>query len=230
MMEGVLEITTWPLGVNTQVEKQRFINILNYTFRPGIQSLLDWLENDTDFFNAPASTKYHDAFDGGLLHHSLRVYDFMLSLDNNLQTGLDRDSIVIVSLFHDVCKANCYIKDWRNVKTYLPDKTVQYLGEDIKGYKSDSRGYFTWESVPCYKMKEQQVYGGHGAKSVYLIHRLMQLSFDEAAAIHNHMGAYEDTQYGKSSSVYERNKLAFLLHLADELATFMPDDAIMQTE
>lgn len=229
-MEGVLEITTQQTDIERrrQDEMFRFLNILDYTFRPGIQTMVEWLEGDTDFFNAPASTKYHDAFDGGLLHHSLRVYDYMTALDQNLQTGLDRDSVAIVALFHDVCKCNCYIKDWRNVKVYMPDDFIPTNPKSLTvahtQYNSDSRGYYMWESVPCYKMEEQQVYGGHGAKSVYLIQRHMQLYFDEAAAIHNHMGAYEDTKYGKSSSVYERNKLAFLLHLADELATFMGDE------
>lgn len=207
-----------------QKELDRFMTIVQYTVRPGLQTLVNWLKDDTDFFSAPASTKYHDAFEGGLLHHSLRVYDYMTALDQNLGTALDHGSMVIVSLFHDVCKANCYVQDWKNVKTYIPDSMIPLIEKNDPTIKSDSRGYFQWNSVPCYRMEEQDVYGGHGAKSVFLIHRHMQLSFDEAAAIHNHMGAYEDTPYGKSSAVYERNRLAFLLHLADELATFMPEE------
>ena len=85
--------------------KQEFIQLMSFVERDGVQSLLEWLES-TDFYTAPASTKYHGAYAGGLLEHSLNVY-YRLVRRN---TGINLDSLTISALLHDVCKIHLYEK------------------------------------------------------------------------------------------------------------------------
>ena len=54
--------------------KDEFIYLLKNTKRENIDKLIEWLEKETDFFSAPASTKYHLNYEGGLLVHSLNVF------------------------------------------------------------------------------------------------------------------------------------------------------------
>lgn len=213
----MFQITTDPTRSDNY---KRFATICVGIKRIGISDFLNWLSH-TDFITAPASTKYHEAYAGGLLEHSLNVYDRIIQLDSCFNTQLSPESMTIVSLFHDVCKVNCYSVDYRNQKTYLSYETKQEL-KDLSQLRSDAKGEYIWESVPTYRFVEKDPYGGHGSKSVFYIMRHMPLTFEEASAINAHMGAYEDTTYGKASSVYEWNRLAFLLHLADESATFLP--------
>ena len=116
--------------------------------REGIKDLMGWLES-TDFFTAPASTRFHGACDGGLCMHSLNVYRRLKDLNEFYDmdgAGCSRESEAIVALFHDLCKVGCYKVSSRNVKN---DKTGQ------------------WEKVPFYKFEEDFPFGGHGSKSVY---------------------------------------------------------------
>lgn len=166
--------------------------------RIGIASLLEWLQG-TDFMRAPASTRFHGAHEGGLLEHSLAVHDRLIGLDGHFGLGLAEDSMALCALLHDVCKADCYVRDFRNVK--------------------DERGQ--WHRVPCYRFEEKFPYGGHGAKSVYLVQHFVDLKPEEAAAINCHMGQFEATQYGRPSDVYAKNALAWALHVADEAASFI---------
>lgn len=180
-------------------KKERFIELLRSTKREGIEDLIKWLES-TDFFTAPASTKYHGACEGGLLIHSLSVYAALNVLHKNLMNfnDLNKKSIIIVSLLHDICKANCYIVDYRNVKVD---------GE--------------WTKQPYYKFEEEFKFGGHGSKSMYLASKFIKLTDEEAAAINAHMGAWDNSTYQNPGAVYEDNFLAFALHMADEMATFL---------
>lgn len=86
-------------------EKKEFIRLLSCVKRDGVQSLLEWLET-TDFYTAPASTKYHGAYEGGLLEHSFNVFRRLLKRD----TGASMDTLTIAALLHDVCKVNFYEK------------------------------------------------------------------------------------------------------------------------
>ena len=81
-----------------------------------------------------------------------------------------------------------------------------------------------WEQYPTYKFEESFAYGGHGSKSVYLIQNFMKLEPFEAAAINCHMGAWDMGSYSNPSAVYECNKFAWLLHVADEAATYIDDN------
>lgn len=170
--------------------------------RPGIDKLLDWLEG-TDFYTAPASSRYHGAYEGGLVLHSLNVYRRLKALNDfyKMDGGEYTDeSLAVVALFHDLCKVGYYTVSTRNVKN---EKTGQ------------------WEKVPFYKKQEQFPFGGHGSKSVYLVQHFMVLEPFEAAAINCHMGPWDRQDYGNPGEVFEYNRLAWLLHVADEAATYI---------
>jgi len=86
-------------------QKQEFIHLLSFVERDGVQSLLEWLES-TDFYTAPASTKYHGAYAGGLLEHSLNVFRRLVKRC----PAADMDTLTIAALLHDVCKIHLYEK------------------------------------------------------------------------------------------------------------------------
>lgn len=180
--------------------KKRFIEIYNDKIkRQGASTLLDWLETNTDFYTAPASTRFHSAFAGGLAAHSLNVYDL---LNNRFADSEDAESIAIVSLLHDLCKANFYKESTRNVK-------------------NEQTG--AWEKVPYYTIEDQFPFG-HGEKSVFLIERFMRLKTSEAIAIRWHMGGFDDNAKlgGYSvSNAFQKYPIAAKLHLCDLEATYL---------
>lgn len=176
------------------MKEQYFCDLLLKTEREGVKELLAWL-GTTDFFTAPASTKYHDSEMYGLLNHSIAVYEALNELNTRLPwLQLPQSSVIIVSLLHDICKADCY-----------------------KTEKRWTKNNGQWEQYDTYTFDEQFKFGGHGSKSVYLAQKYIKLTDDEAVAINNHMG-FADNQY--VSQVYENSALAWALHVADELATF----------
>lgn len=182
-------------------QKSTFISIAEKINRQGIKDIMQWLINETDFFEAPASTKYHGAVKGGLLFHSLNVYKNLLFLSGKTEYSLD--TIKIVSLFHDICKANFYTVSKRNVKNEITGK---------------------WEKQDYYTFDEQFPYGSHGGKSVYLLlsHGL-KLTDEEAVAINNHMGGWDVTNYHNPSKAFEKYPLALYLHIADMMATYLDE-------
>ena len=165
----------------------------------GVFDLLDWLE-ETDFYTAPASTKYHGAHQGGLLEHSLNVYDELKRLLSAYpEIKVSEESVVIVALFHDLCKVNFYATEKRNRK----NESGQ------------------WESYDAYTIQEKFCFGGHGSKSVYLVQHFMSLKPEEAVAINCHMASWDGNKdVGKA---FEKFPLAWLLHVADESATFIKE-------
>ena len=171
---------------------------LRFTGREGVEELIAWLEG-SDFFQAPASTRYHGAHQGGLVEHSLAVHDRLVELSRLEGLDVHSDSMALCALLHDVCKVGCYKPDTRNVK--------------------DERG--VWHKVPCYKFEEDYPFGGHGSKSVYLVQHFVALDPEEAAAINCHMGQFDATSYSNPSPVYAANPLAWMLHVADEAATYV---------
>lgn len=180
--------------------KKEFIRLLKDTKREGIDKLIEWLET-TDFFDAPASSKFHGNYPGGLCQHSLLVLDYLLDFCYMFLDGVDceggyEESIVIVALLHDLCKVNTYKEDVRNVKV-------------------DGK----WTQVPYYKHDPDYHFGGHGAKSVYYAMKYIKLTDTEAAAINAHMGLYDKTQCSQPEGVYDNNILALLLHIADTITT-----------
>ena len=133
-----------------------FVEIYNKNItRPGADRLLNWLET-TDFFTAPASTRFHGACECGLVMHSINVYNAMMQ--HFFTEGESAESYAICGLLHDLCKANFYKVGTRNVKN------------DVTGQ---------WEKVPFYQVADQLPYG-HGEKSVYLIEHFMRLKTPSA--------------------------------------------------
>lgn len=190
--------------------KNFYIKLLKSVDRPGIDALIDYLQN-SDFFEAPASTIYHGSYAGGLLEHSLNVYTMLQWYVANLQDSdfelpkISEESIIVVALLHDLCKVNCYHESTRNVKNEQTGK---------------------WEKVPCYK-REPLLPMGHGGKSVFIIQQFIKLTPEEAQAIYWHMGAYDTSPYNTLNELgksYEMNLLAFLLHQADIMATYIAEN------
>ena len=165
--------------------------------RPGIDGLMEWLDT-TDFYRAPASTRFHGDYEGGLVEHSLNVYSELQRLIKAYpEVNISQESAAITALFHDLCKVNMYATEKRNRKNELGQ----------------------WEQYDFYTIKEQFCFCGHGSKSVYLAQRFLPLTKEEAAAINCHMGAWDGTTY--MSGAYEQFPLAWLVHVADEAATYM---------
>lgn len=179
-------------------DKETFIEICKKKIkREGVDNLLKWLES-SDFFKAPASTRYHGSYAGGLCEHSLNVYSSLIKLaDDYPEFEFSPESLAIVALFHDLCKVNFYTTEKRNRKN---PETGQ------------------WESYDSYSIKEKFCFGGHGSKSVYLVQNFMKLSPEEATSINTHMGAWDNPDVGK---VYEQFPLAWFLHIADGMATYV---------
>ncbi|MBE7013716.1 MAG: hydrolase [Ruminococcaceae bacterium] len=186
--------------------KERFLEIYKkFIKREGSEALLNYLLSEScDFFHAPASTRYHLASDGGLLIHSLNVYDCLKEYLNRpfikekCNLTYSDETIAIVSLLHDLCKINCYKKSFRNVK----DETGK------------------WIQVPSYDFDDSLPYG-HGEKSVYIITGFMKLTREEAFAIRYHMGFSGTEDQRNISNAFSQYPLAFALSTADMEATFL---------
>lgn len=180
--------------------KARFYEIFHSTVtRDGSEKLLAWLEK-TDFFTAPASTKFHCACEGGLLMHSVNVYEVLRS--KYFEEEDNEESFALCALFHDICKAQYYKTSTRNVKN---DTTGQ------------------WEKKAYYMVDDLFPYG-HGEKSVFLVERFVRLKIDEAMAIRWHMGGFDDSAKGGSfaiSQAYDKYPLSVKLHLSDMEATYL---------
>lgn len=189
--------------------KERFIEIYKANInREGSEKLLEYLMSPAcDFFEAPASTRYHNSFEGGLLEHSLNVYDCMKAymererVKDTYKLIASDESIAIVSLLHDLCKINMYKKGTRNVK--------------------DERG--VWKQVLRYDVEDKLPYG-HGEKSVYIISGFMRLSRDEAFAIRYHMGFSGDENINTIGNALSLYPLALAANIADMEATFLMEE------
>ena len=182
--------------------KEKFIELLKSTNRQGIEELISFLEK-TDFFTAPASTRFHGSFEGGLVEHSLKVYEILdYKVKNNvLNLEVPDDTIKIVSLLHDICKLNFYKVDYRNAKNAL--------GE--------------WEKVPYYTIDDTIPYG-HGEKSVMMISEYIKLTPEEKYCIRWHMGYTEPKElYNTIGAAYKKYPLALMMHEADLEATYFYD-------
>lgn len=194
--------------------KDRFIGLYQQLItRPGADKLLAWLET-TDFFEAPASTRFHLSHPGGLVEHSIHVYhrlhDLFVSERQNREndpfielSDNEEETIAICGLLHDICKANFYAVEMRNRK--------------------NEQGQC--EKYPFYVVNDQLPYG-HGEKSVYIISGFMKLTREEAMAIRWHMGFSDNDFKAGGFSVgnaFEKFPLALLTHMADLQATYLDE-------
>jgi len=191
---------------------EEFIRIYNeYIHRDGADKLLEWLKS-SDFFKAPSSTKYHGAFEGGLVQHSVNVFKRLFDVN---RSDFDVEVMAIVSLLHDLCKVNFYKPEWKNLKVYSEN-----------GSKSDPGGKFEWETIQSYSVNDQLPYG-HGEKSAYIVSGFMKLTREESMAIRWHMGGFDDSVKGGSYSLGEAFKkypLALELHIADMRASYLDEN------
>ena len=188
--------------------RDRFENLLLATGREGMSDLLKFI-NDSDFYSAPASSRFHGAHQGGLLEHSLQVNkDMMIIYEAFRERGRLKDgqinlhSIIIASLLHDICKVDFYKQDVRNVKT---------------------NG--VWEQVPYYTIDDKLPLG-HGEKSVMILQQYIELTTDEIYAIRWHMAGFDDSAkcYAgglQLSAALDKCPLLVMLHMADLAAVYL---------
>jgi len=177
--------------------RERYRELFKSVERPGVEEFLDWLDK-TDFYTAPCSTKYHLSREGGLVEHSLNVYDYLC-----LEVDPD-DTAKIAALGHDLCKADFYGQEMRNVK---------------------ENG--AWVQKPYYTVKDKLPYG-HGEKSVLLLQRFIKLKTEEVMAVRWHMAGFTPgiSDYGliqAFSEAAKRYPLIILLHTADLKATYIKE-------
>ena len=195
-----------------EMQRDRFLKIFDTEIgeREGKEALREWLLSDAcDFFIAPASTKYHGNYEGGLCEHSIDVYEMAMRLEKLYQDDIRKqylvlnrpydheqfmESLTIAALFHDLCKTNFY-------KTRTNGRTVSYA------------------------VDEQLPFGGHGSKSVYILSKyLKDIRDEEAIAINCHMGFSRGNDNSISiGESFHYSPLAWIIHVADEAATFMVD-------
>lgn len=185
--------------------KNEFVEIYKENItRPGSDKLLNYLLSEqSDFFTAPCSTRFHGSYAGGLAQHSINVYNCLKDYLSRQRTkdvyrmNYTEESIALVSLLHDVCKMNFYSVDYRNAK--------------------NEQG--VWEKVPYYTINDQLPYG-HGEKSVYIVSGFMRLTREEAFAIRYHMGFSGVEDRNSIGKAFEMFPLAFALSVADMEATY----------
>ncbi len=186
-------------------KKEEFMKLYKENItREGSDKLLAYLDSpQSDFFTAPASTRFHGAFEGGLLEHSINVYyclvDYLSRERVQTTYGLSypAESVAICALLHDLCKVNCYKKGTRN--------------------KKDQNG--VWQTVPTFEYEDDMPYG-HGEKSAYIISGFMRLTREEAFAIRYHMGFSGCEPQNNIGAAFEKYPLAFALSTADMEATY----------
>lgn len=192
-------------------KREEFIAVYQENIqRRGADRLLEWLDSDaSDFFTAPSSTRFHGAYEGGLVEHSLNVYECLKDYLNRLRTkelyGMDYtpETIAVTALLHDICKVGFYAVDYRNAK--------------------NEQG--VWEKVPYYTVRDTLPYG-HGEKSVYMIQSFMRLTRDEAFAIRYHMGFSGNEDKNSVGRALEMFPLALAVNVADMEATYYLEGSV----
>ncbi len=191
------------ITVDIEKETKRFDEMLLSTEREGVDKLIAYLHT-TDFYSAPASTRFHMSCPGGLLKHSLNVAELLLSKFSDDKEpwgdmGVTKETIIIVALCHDLCKANFYKVEMRNRK-------------NEKG---------AWEQYPFYVIDDQSPYG-HGEKSAMIAANFIKLSAEERYAIRWHMGFSEpQSNYQYVGKAMEKYPLVLALNEADLEATYI---------
>jgi hypothetical protein len=179
--------------------KEKVVGLLRETKRQGIENLITWMEDESDFFTAPASTRldYHGCYEGGLAEHSLNVYQLFSEKVDRFKIDIRDDEITICTILHDLCKANLYV----------PNVTD-------KGYRSESKPYKVEDNFPI----------GHGEKSVYMAMKNILLTEREAVLIRWHMGAFDSSWEDNVDRLGKVQPAIYALHNADLEASVYLDD------
>ena len=173
----------------------KILSLLLSTEREGIDKVMQFLAT-SDFFTAPASTKYHSSCEGGLAEHSMNVYQIFCHKNKVFKLSLPEDTLIICGLLHDICKANFYKKGSRNVK-----EGGQWVAKEI------------WEV-------EDKLPLGHGEKSCMMLMEHIKLTDFEKYAIRWHMGFSEGTSYSLSAA-FDLMPGIVALHTADMEASYI---------
>lgn len=195
---------------NIGENKEKFEKICHqWIKRDGLDDLLNWLET-TDFYTAPASSRFHLMCEGGLCEHSMNVFDRLKQECENEgmfehrtteETENIMETIAIISLFHDLCKTDFYKVSERNTKNE----------------------YGQWIKVPYYAVENQGMLVGHGVKSARLVNKYMNITDEEYMAIVYHMGYSTEDNIGNITEIFGKSCWALLLHIADTKATFIDE-------
>lgn len=195
---------------------ERFESLMAMVNRDGIDKLMEYIKK-SDFYTAPASTRFHLSCKGGLLQHSLNVYDCLVAKKNSpiwhdILDKVGDESLIITALLHDLCKTFFYVPGSRNQKTYDPKKIAAAERWQVK---SDQMGKYIWETVESYTIEDKMPLG-HGEKSVMIISRYMKLTSDEIFAIRWHMGFSEEKSlHGTLDDAMSLHPLVLAVYEAD---------------
>lgn len=193
---------------------ERFESLLLSCNRDGMDKLLEFIRK-SDFYTAPASTRFHNCHEGGLLEHSLNVYDCLCAkkasgIWQSVLNQIDDKSLIIIALLHDLTKVYCYSIEYKNKKIYSD-----------YGSKSDSQGRYDWESVPSFVWNDLMPMG-HGEKSVILASEYIKLKPIEVYGILHHMGfTLPKENYNTLSAAIRKYPLVLAVHEADLEATYL---------
>lgn len=176
--------------------KEKILNLWRQVERIGINPFIAWLENTSDFFEAPCSTEFHLVRAGGLAEHSLNVYEVLRKKVEQYNLTTKDESIIITSLGHDLCKTNFYTPGKKNVK-----ENGKWIEKDV---------YLVKDKFPM----------GHGEKSVSILQNFMHLTQEECLAIRWHMCAFDASIHfnypnGFAFREASKNPLVVLLFTAD---------------
>jgi len=195
------------ISIINEEQKTQFIDLLIRTERKGIDKLIEYLEQKTDFFTAPASVKFHNNFNGGLLDHSLKVYENFKGLLALKNVEMDEESVIISSLLHDLCKCNLYIKEERNKKV-----NNQWEKYETWGYSKDI-----------------SILLPHSSRSIRVIRSFITIKYIEELCIFYHMGPFggEDYEYRNMMQMAnEKQPQTLLFYTADLISSYMDEKII----
>lgn len=177
-------------------EKQAFIEMMERAagHRAGFGDFMEWL-NDTDFFTAPASSKYHGAAPGMLLRHSLNVRKRMMTRrDEYLARGGHEDALTVTALLHDV------------------NKIGRYTQKSEGGYRAIT------DDIPIgHGEKSVILIQQHGL--TLTIEEIVAIRWHMGAFD----DAFRGGANREMSAAFERYPLALMLHLADMEASYLDE-------
>lgn len=189
-------------------QKEMILDLLRSTERDGIDKLADYLSDSTDFFTAPASTRFHNNFSGGLAQHCLNVYENFKSLLEIKGIEMSEDSIIICALLHDLCKCNTYMVETRN----------------RKNEQGQWEKYNIWATN-----KDVDIPLPHSSRSIAIIRKFIKLSIKEELTIFYHMGPYggEDYEYRNMlKAANEKYPQTVLFYVADTIASYLDEETV----
>ena len=189
-------------------QKEMILDLLRSTERDGIDKLADYLSDSADFFTAPASTRFHNNFSGGLAQHCLNVYENFKSLLEIKGIEMSEDSIIICALLHDLCKCNTYVVETRN----------------RKNEQGQWEKYNIWATN-----KDVDIPLPHSSRSIAIIRKFIKLSIKEELTIFYHMGPYggEDYEYRNMlKAANEKYPQTVLFYVADTIASYLDEETV----